>query len=386
MAVRVRKLVKESRRSALEVIGVLHALGFDRYRSLDDMLPDPVVLRVEHAWKQGVRPLALPPDLVVALQRSVSGNLQTEGQGPGLGGARGPSVMGKLVPGVSALDSRPTASLRQVAATLPLSGESARPVVGGPVSAAQSATPSAGIQVVESALAQLVAARLQLEASRAQLEEAQTKLEREREALATERETLAGERRLLAEERAAVVVERATLEAERAIMAVERAARSDARAALAVRGSLGELRNSEPREGASGALSTPGGTVNGAPASPVGEASSARPVELLFAKIGEGLLLNGLRRLVVVGGSPGGQEFLREHLDPRVDIRFLPGSTRGRHDAESDVMRTDIVVLWGCDPDSDALDVYRTARAMLVHTPDGDTLALGTALEAALRA
>ena len=37
-----------------------------------------------------------------------------------------------------------------------------------------------GIQVVESALAQLVAARLQLEASRAQLEEAQTKLERER--------------------------------------------------------------------------------------------------------------------------------------------------------------------------------------------------------------
>ena len=58
MATRVKKLAKELGRTPEEILGMLHALGFPRYRSVDDQLPKAMVERVKGGWRKGVVPVA----------------------------------------------------------------------------------------------------------------------------------------------------------------------------------------------------------------------------------------------------------------------------------------------------------------------------------------
>ena len=53
MAVRLRKLAKELRRDPAELLGILHALGFARFRSPHDMLSDPIVGQLRGALRDG---------------------------------------------------------------------------------------------------------------------------------------------------------------------------------------------------------------------------------------------------------------------------------------------------------------------------------------------
>jgi hypothetical protein len=87
-----------------------------------------------------------------------------------------------------------------------------------------------------------------------------------------------------------------------------------------------------------------------------------------IARIGERLMLLGLRRVVVIGGTPALLKLLREGIDPRIDLRLRGASgKRTRADAEVDVTRTDAVVLWGVAADPDAAGVYQTSRAVVVE-------------------
>ena len=59
MAIRVRKLAKELNRSPTEVLGVLHAIGFTRFRNVNDMLSDQIVSRLKKAIRNHVEPVSI---------------------------------------------------------------------------------------------------------------------------------------------------------------------------------------------------------------------------------------------------------------------------------------------------------------------------------------
>jgi len=60
------------------------------------------------------------------------------------------------------------------------------------------------------------------------------------------------------------------------------------------------------------------------------------------------LAARGMRRLVVVGGSPGTHGELRELVRTRLELRIVSGTDRrtGR-DAKADLAWADLVVVWG---------------------------------------
>ena len=60
MGVRIRKLAREVNRSPWDVLGVLHALGYRRYKSPDDMLSGPALARLRNGLRDGVAPVPVP--------------------------------------------------------------------------------------------------------------------------------------------------------------------------------------------------------------------------------------------------------------------------------------------------------------------------------------
>jgi hypothetical protein len=273
----------------------------------------------------------------------------------------------------------------------------------------------------------------------------QAHLEAQRREVAAERAENEATRRLIASERHAVVAERAALEAEQAAVAAERAvldadkARWDAdlrrqkaerdlvladpggvsvvsvlqgrglsgpdemeralgalASARALRDVLPRLRVDDPQalaallrdklvlvgsvvpDGALGAVAT----VVVAPQR--AEVASLDAVRRDVTRLGELLLLHGLRRLVLVGGRPLWHRVLREHIDPRIEVRLVAGRTRTAEDAASDVARADLVVLWGVEAEPAADRVYGTSRATVVRLFGEGPSDLVRAVEAAL--
>jgi hypothetical protein len=100
------------------------------------------------------------------------------------------------------------------------------------------------------------------------------------------------------------------------------------------------------------------------------ELPAAAALERHLKELGERLLLNGLRRLTLIGGRPTWQRLLRERLDPRIEVRCIPGSMRTAHLAEADVVRTDAVVLWDVEMSAEARAVYASSRAVVVEVDD----------------
>lgn len=355
MAIRVRKLAKELERSPAEVLGLLHAIGFERYRSAEDQVPDPTVQHIRTAIRNGVKPY---PVVLEDGPRPVASTLAKPS-------AKVPDLMARLVPGVRPVDGAPRTAHMAVAPVPRLVAPRIVPEVpvGDPAEAAEQRAHTLAL------LAELDAARAALSAEREAISREQAAVTAAALAMAAERERqrLEGARLAAASVSLIQVLEArgyTTLEAqEQALTAGDRLRRllpllrvTDI---VAVASEFGE------RPSAPARAPTPG-----VPADLDNEVPEGSEREL--SRIGDRLMLLGLRRLVVVGGNPRLARLLRDAIDPRIDLRFRPGNGRPRPrvEAEVDVTRSDAVVLWGLAVEPDAMQTYHTSRAVVVEVPD----------------
>ncbi len=76
------------------------------------------------------------------------------------------------------------------------------------------------------------------------------------------------------------------------------------------------------------------------------ERHTAPPVRSALARMATGLLVRGVKRLVVHGGTPAWQRELKDGLDRRIDARFYPYLGRAPL-PDVTVEATDVVVIWG---------------------------------------
>ncbi len=354
MALRVRKLARELNGSSGEVLGLLHELGLERFRSPEDMLSDAIAERVRRAWSKGLRgaPLAV-----------------AEEPAPRTAPEHAPAhdLMARLVPGVVPKGAR-----------MPRKKAPAPPV-DAPLEAI--AAPPAGVSAVETLRAELVAAlereRAAFEASRAALA---GELARERAAIAAEREAVEIERQRLSEQ--VRVLEEANLALQRGRGELAQvAADLDARVAPPLIDVLTErgLRGADEFERALGGMANlralrdvlpllqvrdreamrdalrrslllvggevpdllPGDVVGVRVAEERGEIPGWTELRRELGRGAEALMLNGLRHVVLVGVPATWQRLVREAFDPRIDLRFVAMAPRPGGDE-----RIDAIVSW----------------------------------------
>ncbi|MCB9688549.1 MAG: hypothetical protein H6735_26160, partial [Alphaproteobacteria bacterium] len=333
MALRVRKLARELERSPEDVLLLLKDLGYERYRTPEDLLTDDVVARARKAAR------TTPPRARVAA---------TARSAPPAPRSKPPieaDLMAQLVPGAVRTGARPVA---RTAPPLP-----APPRGRGPVLAEERADEARGALAAERE--RLERARAELAAERAALADERDRLLAERDALRLERDTLeraVAERDRTVRERSVLGLLEArglsgTDEAERAV------------AALAQHKELGRLLGGltpiDP-EGFRRLLADRLLLVAGPPPEGVGAAvqvaedradiATGPELHRRIARIGQGLLLEGCRRVLVAGLSPRLHGLLREHLDPRVELAFRPGGVRDEAGIRADLERGDLIVTW----------------------------------------
>lgn len=401
MAIRVRKLARELDRSPAEVVGLLHALGHERYRSAEDQIPDPLVPKLRTAIKQGVKPV--PVSIAESAPRPAA--------------AKKPDLMAQLVPGVVRHGEMPTRATPPV--VIPAAARQSAPDVAQSASVSDVAARATldERRARETERAALSAEREALAAERNALDRERDVLERDRAHLQQQRGELAGERAELAAERASIATERARLAADRAAAASARAASHGAAvvdllesrglrgpdeqeralgslaATRQLRSALPSLRTTDP-EGlgrllaervvlAAGPAAMPGAAVV-VVGSDRAELPDQEQIDRDLRAISEQLMLLGLRRVAIVGGPARWHKLLREGLDPRIELRFHPGGLRTRADAETDVTRIDVVVLWATPVAPEAHEVYGTSRAIVVEVPTQEVATLLRSLRARL--
>ncbi len=355
MAIRVRKLARRLGRSPADLLGVLQAIGVRRYRSPEDMLPDKVERKLLSALKDGVRPVPVEPVAV----RQVSE----------------PSPQRPVATGIFAGVRRqrdPRFETMEHAPNRPHSAPSDETMAGeGPARAVRVPGEPADASTLHDALrAEREALRAEREALRAEREA----LVAAREALAAEREALAAERaRLEALERPGVtplqeVLEERGLkgadESERAIRALAESRRvAEILPYLRVEDAAGLHRylsdvlvlvDGKPPEGVRGAL------VAVAPER--SEVPGAAEWRRLTSRVSEALLLNGARRVLIVGGPIRMHRLLADAFDPRIEVRFRPAQRVYATDAEADLAQVDALVLWRVEEAPEARTIYDRGR------------------------
>jgi len=344
MAIRVRKLARQLKRPPVELLGILKSLGFDRYKSPEDMLSGTVEKKLRTAIREGVRPVPVIAERV--RKKPVES---------------APAPTGGLFPGV----------VRQHDGRFDAPPQSAPPQSVLPQSAPPpSVTPS------EPSGPDPAVLRATLEAERAVVEANRRALVAEREALAAERSALLSRASQPTEAVGlATVLERRGLlgadEAERAIRALAGSRRmaevlpylsvTDPEALLRWLQDVLVLVDGTPPEALANEAMV---SVSSERADIPGAVVWRR----LASTLSEKLLLNGARRVLVVGGSVRAHRLLRQGLDPRVDIRFRPCTEIVAADAEADVTRTDAVALWNVHEHEAATEVYDTGRALVARS------------------
>lgn len=493
MAVRIRKLARELNRTPAEIIGVLHAIGIQRYRSADDMLPAPAEARLRTGIRTGVAPVYVeldgPPEPEpvpaapvrlsppVAMPSPVAAapaaSAVSAGPPSGLGGD---DLMARLVPGVVRQSARHDQGSSDRGLDRPGDRASSRgaPVpsrpapgrtgtfLGGP--AAPAPSPSAAPRrtdprdfgddlepvqptrtveaplVVDGEWRALQAERAAVESHRRLLESERAVIEAERDAvdedrrrveaqvraLDSERTALEGLARALDLERRAIDNERQALSAQhgrlraselvpvqnlleerglRGADELERGLVALAQARL-LRDVLWTLRVESPDllrrvlterlvlvdQGAPEAIARTAAVVSVSPDR--AEVPSATALAKILTPWSEALLLRGVRRLTLVGGRPLWHRLLRDGLDTRLEIRFVPvrpdpGATTAVRDgaqAASDVERSDLVILWGVSVLPTARVIYNAARALVIEVEEAGLADMVSAVVARLRA
>lgn len=396
MATRVRKLAKETGQPGEHLLGVLRALGYRQYRSVEDMLSQDVVAKLRRALRAGVAPEGGgAPAAAEVSQRS---EIERLAQGD-------LDVMGRLMPQVRPLEDRGGAP-----------GGSGHPDLGGRGADAARARPSAPVEsnspVYASAMSDREAA---IQSRERTLEHARRRLEEERRHLETERERVEALRVAVEQEREALDERRDSLDAlqealqeERRILSADReAVRASSTASLVslleARGLRGideferaivglararrlqevllTLGTDQPRQvrrllddhvlltgphppealqARSDALVCVG--------SERAEVPDASDLARLGERLSDALLLSGLQALRVVGGRPILFRLLQDALDPRVSITWALGTPRSVPAAREDVSEADLVVLWGVEEAPEARALYDAARPEVLRS------------------
>jgi hypothetical protein len=257
MSIRVRKLAKQMGRTPEQVLGLLLAIGNNRYRNADDMLPDEVVARLHRAEKEGtkalpVAPLPAPPPPAAGpakadlMSRLVPGVVR-QGERPAPAAAKGPrpvevdagpvaptrpsapaprpntgwaaagegldqgDLMSRLVPGVVRSGPPPAPAKAAPPVTAPMKATWAS---GG---AAHTAAVDGERRALQLERETLDSVRRRLDAEADRLDEARRALQEDRDVLLAEREVVLAEREALDGERQALMALREALSAERAV-------------------------------------------------------------------------------------------------------------------------------------------------------------------------
>jgi len=364
---RVRKLAKELKRSPAQVLGLLHHLGYTRYKSEQDMVGGAALSKLRASCRAGVQadPVA-PTGSAKPSSRPVVA-------------PREASVMAQLVPGVvpqhverglpSAPAGRPDKARRKL--------EQDRAAV-----VSERERLEADRRRMDQTRAGLEANAQALEARQRALDEAQAQLDAEREALQTASpESLAG----LLSARGL----RGFDEQERAL------------AALASGRHLGRilpgLIASDPGRMArilqDKLILVDGDVGDGFPGLVAVAVSADRaevpsPVQLAadLDWIGAELLLCGLKRVLFIGGEPRWQGVIRGGVDARVAVSFATHGIRSTETAEADVAAHDVIVRWPEDVGADARAVYAASSRVDIGVADDSLKGCLDALRRALSA
>lgn len=401
MSVRIRKLAKELNRSPSEVIGVLHALGFQRYRSAEDMLSDVVEARLRKGIQSGVTPLHVEidepsvPQVSHETLTSVAANVD---------------LMAALVPGVvpqgrgrppaprPARPAPPPPALAPAPLRRPDLAPPA-PVISAPLvdevglgramgaeraaleSLRRSLDSERSVLAAERAsvddLARRVSARERsLESQQRSLQELQDALDHERDALTAERAALASHLGRASAERTRGLEDllearglRGADEFERALVALAQGRHLREVLWTLKVDSAGQLERLLTDRLALVGTDPPESVLRSAAAVAVAperaEVPDASALVKAVRQLSDRLLLHGFRRVAIVGGRPLWQRLVREYLDARIEARFVAGK-RGRSGATDDVAWADVVLLWAADLDDGALPIYEAGRPRVV--------------------
>lgn len=326
MAIRVRKLAKELDRSAGEVLGLLHHLGFSRYTKPDDMVNDAVAGKARKAARQGVRaPVVAVEERAPSARRSAPQPVAED-------------VMAQLVPGVQRSGGARPASPVPVPTAVP---------PPAPAPAPQSAPPAPPVASPSTAEAEALAlAEAKVASLQAELAQRDEELQALRATLAEAPEGLAvsallRERGLRGPDENDRALE--ALAGARQLAAVLVEARLGPQAAVGLRKALGGmllLDGSPPEE-----LSVAAVAVSPERA----DAPGAETLSRLCGKLGEQLLLSGFRRLRFVGVGPRWHEPVRARLDRRIEVDFRPGGPRDAARITGDAEGVDLVLYVGVE-------------------------------------
>ena len=320
MAVRVRKLAREIRRSPAEVLGLLHALGFSKYKSAEDMIGDPIANKARKAAQQGMK-----ADPVIPVTGRVS-------------------------------KAKPKAAAPPAAPVPPPDA----------VPPARVAEHTAERDALSQALTTAKDQCLALEAER---DELQRQIETAGAVAPVSRPSL----RELFEARGLVD----PAEQRLAILALldhhwGRDLVLDAEPPQA--GALAQVLR-QRLVLVEGAFPELHGCIT-IPVSPErAEVPRGDEVRQSIRAVGEGMMLNGLKRMCAVGVSPRWQKLLRAHIDERVAIRFLPGGERDVRGARNDCEEVDLVWTWESSPSAEVSAIYQDSSAAWVSANGGGLVA-----------
>ncbi len=365
MAVRVRKLARQLGRSPADVLRLLHALGYTRYRSAEDMVSDAVARRAAAAVRQGVS--ARPVQPRAARVREPARSAPPAGE----------DLMARLVPGVVPYAGRERH--RAPPRELPGADRESRSDEPGPGEASEASEEDH--RALQAALDTVRAERDALRALVDELERGTEALQREVDALRAARD--AGGDALVDVLRARGLVGRdeqvSALAGLLAVRALDPAwLRVGDRAAL--ERALAErlvLFGGEVPERLTGKA---GVSV----AMDRADLPAARALDLRLERAGELLMLHGLRRVRAAGVPPAWHRWLIEGIDPRISVDLVPGGPRDGERARSDAAGVDVLWLWDVHGDEDAERAWSEAAVVArgPARPDAALDALIGALEA----
>ncbi|MBX2803857.1 MAG: hypothetical protein KTR31_39640 [Myxococcales bacterium] len=358
MGIRVRKLARELRCTAGDVLGLLQQLGYERYRSPEDMVSDVVAAKIRRA---SATPVPAP-------HRALDPGRRPAAPPPA---ANQDDVMASLVPGVVPRAQREWEKPPGPGLSAPAEAELA----------SQRAAIREQAGALQSERAELASMRDALERERAELQAAQEALRAEREALATKvpeapPEPSSEEPDASELPSAESVFEarglRGTDEAERALAALA--------GARALGKHLESMRLSDPEGWAQllqerlvlvGGAEPPAGlelphvVVSPERADVPGARECARAVRAL----GEQLMLSGWVRATVAGMPPRWVPIVREGVDRRIELTFRPG-------VPTESIEGGVLLLWTHGGNWEASLTELREAGVRVFESDADTLAV----------
>ncbi len=296
MAIRVRKLARELERSAGEVLGLLHHLGYEHYKSDDDMVPDPVVIKLRSAIQRGVR---AEPVAIAERAKAPPAPRSTD-------------LMSQLVPGVVRQGESPrvAAPRRSVAPTEQDAAAPRTRALEAEVDAAraESAAARADLAMLREVNADLAR---QLKAAQEAMAAPAPSLGRLTVAALLQERGLRG-----SDEAHRALVELASARRATAVLSGE-LAQADAAELRRVLQELALVSGTRPA-----GLEGPMVTVSADRADAPGDEEFRRRLD----RLSELLLLNGLRRVAIVGLPPRWHAVLTERVDRRIDLLFVPNA------------------------------------------------------------